>query len=54
MAVTLHPPEQPGTYAQRFGWRVTVKGFTAYSGDERGAKDYARAMRRREREGSLA
>lgn len=51
--IEIVPPTQSGTYARDFGWRVTVDGFTAYSGDERGAKCYAVSMRRRERAGTL-
>lgn len=45
--ITIIPPAHEGTHFDRCGWRVTIDGFTAYSGNERGARAYAAAMRRR-------
>jgi hypothetical protein len=47
MRITLTEPQNEGTYAQEFGWRVEVDGIPAYSGNERGARTYAAKMRAR-------
>lgn len=52
--VEVLKPAHGGRVFAQIGWRVNIDGQTAYSGDERGAKGYAREMRKREREGSLA
>jgi methenyltetrahydromethanopterin cyclohydrolase len=41
----VHCPAVAGTYAQKFGWRVsTPDGYTAYSGGRAACIAYAAAM----------
>lgn len=50
--ITITPPPHAGAHFDRCGWTVRVDGWVAYSGDERGARRYAAAMRKRFRSGS--
>jgi hypothetical protein len=47
MRIEIIEPQNEGTYAQEFGWRVVIDGVPAYSGNERGAKAYALKMKAR-------